>query len=422
MRFTFKNAYRRITAGLSCVLACLMFAGCGGSGNKDDSTAAAKATGEGETTTAATSDEEVTTATAPQEEIPSSDGSSFIITLYPDKAPITCENFESLVSSGFYDGLTFHRVVEGFMAQGGDPQGTGMGGSDKTIKGEFSSNGVDNDLSHTRGVVSMARSQDPDSASSQFFICYSDDCVQLDGNYAAFGKVTEGMDVVDRFLNVKRTMNDMGEKATPVDPITITKAEMIDKDENGNPRVKFTMDFKEQEPRVPVEGKFIITLYADKAPITCENFANLVSSGFYDGLTFHRVVEGFMAQGGDPLGTGVGGSDKTIKGEFSDNGVNNDLSHKRGIVSMARSADPDSASSQFFICYDDACQSLDGSYAAFGEVTEGMEVVDGFLEVERTIGNDGAISSPTTPITIEKATLIDPDDKGNQRVEFTVKY
>ena len=121
---------------------------------------------------------------------------SFIITLYPDIAPITCENFEKLVSEGFYDGLTFHRVSEDFMAQGGDPNGDGTGGTD-TIKGEFSANGVENDLSHTRGVISMARSNDPDSASSQFFIVQADS-TYLDGQYAAFGKVTKGMDIVDK--------------------------------------------------------------------------------------------------------------------------------------------------------------------------------------------------------------------------------
>lgn len=135
----------------------------------------------------------------------SSGDNSFVITLYPDVAPITCENFEKLVKDGFYDGLKFHRVVEDFMAQGGDPKGDGTGGSTDTIKGEFSQNGVENTLSHTRGVVSMARSNDPDSASSQFFICYGDESF-LDGQYAAFGKVTEGMDVVDSFVKVERSM------------------------------------------------------------------------------------------------------------------------------------------------------------------------------------------------------------------------
>ena len=167
---------------------------------------------------------------------------SFVITLYPEYAPITCENFEKLVSSGFYDGITFHRIVDGFMAQGGDPQGTGAGGSKETIKGEFSANGVDNQLSHKRGIVSMARSQNPNSASSQFFICYDDSCTFLDGNYAAFGEVTEGMNVVDDFLKVQRDYNSMGELASPVTPVVIEDAELLEPDENGNPRAAFRMN------------------------------------------------------------------------------------------------------------------------------------------------------------------------------------
>ena len=167
-------------------------------------------------------------------------------------------------------------------------------------------------------------------------------------------------------------------------------------------------------------GEFVITLYPEYAPITCENFENLVSDGFYDGLIFHRVVEGFMAQGGDPQGTGMGGSKETIKGEFASNGIGNTLSHKRGIVSMARSNKPDSASSQFFICYDDSCSFLDGNYAAFGEVTEGMEVVDDFLKVPRSLGSDNAISSPNSPIRIKEAVMIEDDENGNPRVQVTM--
>lgn len=351
---------------------------------------------------------------------------SFVITLYSDKAPITCENFEKLVNDGFYNGLTFHRIVDNFVAQGGDPSGNGNGGSEDKIKGEFSENGVENNLSHTKGIVSMARaSNDFDSASSQFFICYSDLSASLDGSYAAFGEVTQGMDVVEQFEQVKRTTGSDGAQSLPELPITITKAQMIEDDENGNHRAEFTVNFTPEvkEERQQVEGEFIITLYADKAPITCENFEKLVKEGFYDGLTFHRIVKGFVAQGGDPTGTGGGGSDETIKGEFSDNGVENDLSHKRGIVSMARnSSDYDSASSQFFICYEDVSSTLDGSYAAFGEVTQGMEVVDGFLEVEREQGSDGDLSSPTSPITITKAEMTDDDENGNHRVKMSVKY
>ena len=153
----------------------------------------------------------------------------FLIELYPEFAPATVANFLKLAGSGFYDGTIFHRVVDNFMAQGGDPEGTGMGGADETIKGEFAANGfTQNTLSHTRGVISMARSMLPNSASSQFFICYSDDCSFLDGNYAAFGKVIEGMESVDSFLDEYRTYNSMGEKASPVEPIRIKTMTVID--------------------------------------------------------------------------------------------------------------------------------------------------------------------------------------------------
>ena len=155
-------------------------------------------------------------------------GKEFIIELYPEYAPQTVQNFIDLVSDGFYDGVGFHRVVEGFMAQGGDPEGTGMGGSGVQIPGEFAANGFEaNTLSHTRGVISMARSSDPDSASSQFFICY-DDASFLDGSYAAFGKVIEGMDVVDAFLDVERTYNMSGELASPVEPIVMKSVTIIE--------------------------------------------------------------------------------------------------------------------------------------------------------------------------------------------------
>ena len=127
--------------------------------------------------------------------------------LYPEIAPITVENFVKLAGSGFYNGLTFHRIIPGFMIQGGDPQGTGMGGPGYTIKGEFTANGFRNDLKHTRGVLSMARAMDPNSAGSQFFIMH-EDSPHLDGQYAAFGKVIEGIEVVDKIASVKTDYND----------------------------------------------------------------------------------------------------------------------------------------------------------------------------------------------------------------------
>ena len=135
------------------------------------------------------------------------DGSVIKLELYPETAPITVENFVSLLKKRFYDGLIFHRVINGFMIQGGDPEGTGMGGPGYEIKGEFASNGVKNDLKHERGVISMARSMRPDSAGSQFFIMHKD-APHLDGQYAAFGKVIEGIETVDKIAETKTDYSD----------------------------------------------------------------------------------------------------------------------------------------------------------------------------------------------------------------------
>ena len=148
-------------------------------------------------------------------------------------------------------------------------------------------------------------------------------------------------------------------------------------------------------------GGFTIELMKEYAPATVENFVNLVEEGFYDGLIFHRVIAGFMAQGGDPTGTGMGGSGVNIPGEFRSNGFGaNTLKHERGVISMARSMNKDSASSQFFICFEDA-PHLDGEYAAFGKVVEGMEVVDSFADVPTDY-----MDKPTEPIVIKTMTKI----------------
>ena len=141
------------------------------------------------------------------------------------------------------------------------------------------------------------------------------------------------------------------------------------------------------------------------APITVENFIKLAKDGFYDGLTFHRIMDGFMIQGGDPLGNGTGGSKDNIKGEFSTNGVNNPISHVKGIISMARANDPDSASSQFFITVADST-FLDGSYAAFGRVTEGMDVAEKIAKDAKPVDNNGTIPADQQPV-IEKIVITD---------------
>ena len=148
-------------------------------------------------------------------------GKKMEIELYPEIAPITCENFEKLVNAGFYNGLIFHRVIKGFMIQGGCPKGNGMGGPGWTIRGEFAANGHKNDLKHTKGVLSMARTMDPNSAGSQFFIMH-EAAPHLDGQYAAFGKVVSGLDVVDEIANVRTGWADK-----PSQPVVMEKVEIV---------------------------------------------------------------------------------------------------------------------------------------------------------------------------------------------------
>lgn len=151
-------------------------------------------------------------------------------------------------------------------------------------------------------------------------------------------------------------------------------------------------------------GNIDVELYGNLAPITVANFLNLVNDGFYDGLTFHRVVKNFVIQCGDPTGTGMGGSDKTIKGEFSANGYQNDLSHERGVISMGRKGnDYNSASSHFFICHGDCSRSCDGKYAAFGRVTEGMDVVDAIASVSVKASND----KPVKDVVVTSVTVLE---------------
>ena len=159
-------------------------------------------------------------------EIEIADYGTVTVELDGDTAPITVQNFMDLANSGFYDGLTFHRIIDGFMIQGGDPNGNGTGGSDKNIVGEFASNGHENNIAHVKGVISMARSQDPDSASSQFFIMVAD-APHLDGEYAAFGHVTSGQEIVDKVAADAQPLDSNGTMA-PEDQPVITAIRIID--------------------------------------------------------------------------------------------------------------------------------------------------------------------------------------------------
>lgn len=213
---------------LLMVLTAAVLAGCSGKAGAADQTTSSSAaeTAAEETKTDAGTAGETVEAVKHHVKINVKDYGTISVELDPTYAPITVENFLTLAESGFYDGLTFHRIIDGFMIQGGDPLGTGLGGSDTTIKGEFSSNGVENPLSHTRGAISMARSQDKDSASSQFFIVHQDS-PHLDGDYAVFGYVTDGMDVVDKICEDTKVTDRNGTVAKENQPV-IESVEVVD--------------------------------------------------------------------------------------------------------------------------------------------------------------------------------------------------
>lgn len=182
-----------------------------------------------------------------------------------------------------------------------------------------------------------------------------------------------------------------------------------DKEKKNEKETKEETKYMTGKHNVKIEieeyGDIELELDADVAPITVTNFIDLAKSGFYDGLTFHRIISGFMIQGGDPLGNGTGGSENKIKGEFNDNGVNNNISHTRGVISMARSKSYDSASSQFFIVHEDST-FLDGQYAAFGHVTSGIDVVDKICEKVEVEDKNGTVLSKNQP-KIKKITVLD---------------
>lgn len=369
-----------------------------------------------------------------------------ILLLDATTAPATVQNFVNLVDEGFYNGKTFHRIVKGFMIQGGDPNANGSGGLPEKIKGEFTNNGFYNTLSHKRGTISMARSEDKNSASCQFFICH-DDATQLDGSYAAFGYVAEGLEIVDKLANyykktdgsetapeygmyggsiknkslqpVIKSCKILEEYTSPVTEITYkTEVTPTVPEQKPDASVLYTTrdvsghDMKQVVMKIKDYGEVKLILDATTAPKTVENFIKLASEGFYNGKTFHRIVEGFVIQGGDPKADGTGNTDP-ITGEFENNGHENDIDHVRGVISMARGGsifEPEkyynTGSCQFFICLDDA-PNLDGDYAAFGYVISGMNVIDRVVKSYKgnATGSNGAITDKTKQPVIESVTV-----------------
>lgn len=206
------------------------------------------------------------------------------------------------------------------------------------------------------------------------------------------------------YNNQKTKRSNNNENKTE-NTVVSDKEENTVADENKEKNKVYSKGKHHAEMVIKDYGTIALELDADVAPITVENFAELVNKGFYNGLTFHRIISGFMIQGGDPQGTGMGGSDKEIKGEFAANGVKNSISHTRGVISMARATAYDSASSQFFIVHQDS-KFLDGNYAGFGRVTSGIEIVDKICADTKVEDNNGTVLKANQPI-IEKITMID---------------
>ena len=326
-------------------------------------------------------------------------GGKIEIELYRDAAPNTVRHFVHLVEKGFYDGLEFEYLLSEMLIIGG---GSPDGGPGYRIAGEFYANDIDNHLAHTRGVITMYNGGHPDSASSEFMILV-DDVPHLDGFYAGFGKVLAGMEVVDRIANGPAT-----EDGWALDPKEVMKKVTVDKvgQSYEEPEKVDVWDASLPNPVVTMEieagGVVKIELYPGVALNTVRNFVALVQDGFYDGLKFHRIIPGFMIQGGDPLGNGSGGPGHYIHGEFAANGIMNNLAHERGVLSMARSQAHNSAGSQFFLMVQHS-PHLDGNYAGFGKVIEGMDIIDRIVSGPSDQAQNGLALEPRE--AIKKATV-----------------
>lgn len=214
-----------------------------------------------------------------------------------------------------------------------------------------------------------------------------------------------GIYAINRVQKDETSKNEVNTTTNEKENITENSNVVISDNSNKEEENMYSTGKHHAEIVVKDYGTIALELDADVAPITVANFAKLVNEGFYDGLTFHRIISGFMIQGGDPLGTGIGGSDQNIKGEFLLNGVKNTISHVRGTISMARSQSYNSASSQFFIVHEDST-FLDGQYAAFGKVTSGIEVVDKICEDTQVEDDNGTVLKAKQPV-IEKITMVD---------------
>jgi cyclophilin family peptidyl-prolyl cis-trans isomerase len=317
-------------------------------------------------------------APADLEAVVTTEAGSFRFEFASAKAPKHVEQFIRLARQGYYDGSAFHRVVLNGIIQGGDP----LLKDPKTARSLWGTGGLNllasefSDMKHERGVVSTVRLPDKaNSDGSQFFVCVVAQ-PSLDGQYSSFGRVTEGMDVVEHISRVPAGENGITNNPVRILTVTIEKKKVAPFLDTAIEDLPKTVTLK------TILGTIRIRMRPDWAPEHVRNFLMLTSTGWYNGTAFHRVVKGFVVQGGmgDQRSSGPAHpADRlvhTLRGEFRD-----DVKHTRGIVSMARADDPDSASTSFFLMLGDA-PHLDGKYSAFGQVIDGMEVLDAFEKEE----------------------------------------
>ena len=297
--------------------------------------------------------------------------------LYADSAPLACANFIRMANAGELNGLPLSAIGDGAYIQmdASSPE------NEAVITGEYLRNGYVNTTRHLRGTLTMDSGKESGTSVARYFVCLLD-APSLDGSFASFGSITEGLDALDAIA-----AEGGEEKTAPV----VVSARADAKGFPDDPTNIHEEDMKKmQYPTFTIQmadgGIMQGELYPDIAPNSVANFVALANSGFYDGLIFHRVIPGFMIQGGDPQGTGTGGPGYHIAGEFRANGVQNNLVHTKGVLSWARAQSNNSAGSQFFVMVADA-PHLDGSYAAFGRVTQGLDVADRIVSTQRG-GND----------------------------------
>ena len=326
------------------------------------------------------------------------DFGKLVVELNPDSAPLNVANVESLARKGFYNGLSFHRVIDGFMIQGGDPTGTGRGGPDYTVPGEFK-------LKNVRGAMAMARVPDqwnPTRASSscQFYIVLQDQPRLDAGGYTVAGNVREGMDVVDKIGAVPVQMSEGGEPSSPVTPVIMEKV-LVEMKPPTSPPVVLPPKF-EGQMFMSIEfkdyGKVRVELFPNDAPGTVAGVESLARNGFYDGIPLRQVVPGFVVQGGDPnssKGTGCCGRCPKVPSEFKRKNVKGAVG-----VGVASALERASASCEFYICLADLPKLDSVGYTVIGQVVAGMDVVNKIAKVKRDPEN-----RPLKLVVIDKVTI-----------------